>query len=419
MKAKRLMKLLGICAGCVLLSGCTGVSARVQNTETVLEETELPGSEGTEESEMEPDDTCVEVTTGTGTEEEQVLDQSAEIQTVNAEVSDPSGIFETEHLEETEAEIETEEETESETEAGSEEQTEAGETENLRKLEYQVGDQELETGKCFGEITVPEYAIAEDGSKVTGKVEWRRPGKARVFEDDMALTGLDGDKRTWEWTFVPDEEGYETVTGTVEITMREAVQAEDGGEMAKIADLWSEKVTDETSKGSSASGSSAGASNIIEASDIAEAVKWMGSHMTGAGLIGDEKENSAREAGKENFTVAHGTVKREETEAQKELESGLFETEKEKAASALDTGNAAETKATSYRTPNTPMAALRYVMNRSKADSQDAKNQTGSFRVDAEPQTEDLTCEEVLEYGNLGVAVFTAVNVMTGSAASV
>lgn len=255
MKAKKLMKLLGICVGCVLLSGCTGVSARVQNTETVLEETELPGSEGTEESEMEPDDTCVEMAEETGTEEEQVLDQSAEIQTANVEVSDPSGISETEHLDETENETENETETESETEMTSEEQTEAGETENLRKLEYQVEDQELETGKCFGEIKVPEYATAEDGSKVTGKIEWRKPGKDRVFDADMALTGMDGAKRTWEWTFVPDEEGYEKVTGTVEITMREALP-EEGGDMMEMAGLWLDKVTDETSKSSSSSGSS-------------------------------------------------------------------------------------------------------------------------------------------------------------------
>ena len=37
MKAKRLIKLLGICSCCVLLNGCTGVKAQVQNTETVLE----------------------------------------------------------------------------------------------------------------------------------------------------------------------------------------------------------------------------------------------------------------------------------------------------------------------------------------------------------------------------------------------
>lgn len=405
MKAEKLIKLLGLCSCCVLLSGCTGVSARVQNTETVLEETELPGSEGTEESEMEPDveDATVEVTTGNEHEEEQVLDQSAEIQTAEAAPVAEVTASETEGVEESETESETESE----------------ENKILRKLEYQVEDQELETGKCFGEIVVPEFATAEDGSRVTGKVEWRRPGKDRVFENDMALTGLDGDKRTWEWTFVPDEEGYETVTGTVEITMREAVSEEEEGEMAKIADLWSEKVTDETSKGSSASGSSAGASNIIEASDIAEAAKWMGSHMTGAGLIGDEKESSAREAGKENFTVAHGTVKREETEAPNEVESGLFETEKEKAASALDTGKAAETKATSYRASASPLAALEYVMNRNKAGSLKEKNDTGEALADRSQRTSDLTCEEVLEYGNIGVTVFAAVNIMTENAASI
>lgn len=404
MKAKKLMKLLGICVGCVLLSGCTGVSARVQNTETVLEETELPGSEETEVSEMEPDveEVSVEVATGNGMEEEQVLDQSAEIRTANAEVPDPPGISETEHLEKTEAETEDEEETESETEMDSEERTEAGETENLWKLEYRVEDQELETGKCFGEIAVPEYAAAEDGSKVTGKVEWRRPGKDHVFEEDMALTGMDGDKRTWEWTFVPDEEGYEKVTGTVEITMREATAAEEEGDMPGMADLWSEKVTDETSKASSASGSSAGASNIIEVSDIAEAAKWMGSHLTGAGAIGGEQGSAAREAGKENFTVAHGTVKREEAEEQKELESGLFETEK--AASDLDTGNTAETKATSYRASASPLAALEYVMGRKNAGA-GTNRPVAKSQVDMEQPESDMTCEDVLEYGSVGMAV--------------
>ena len=85
MKAERLIKLLGICSCCVLLNGCTGVKAQVQNTETVLEETELPGSEGVEDTEMESDveASSVEVASGTGAEEEQVLDQSAEIKMAN------------------------------------------------------------------------------------------------------------------------------------------------------------------------------------------------------------------------------------------------------------------------------------------------------------------------------------------------
>ena len=129
MKAKRLIKLLGICSCCVLLNGCIGVKAQVQNTETVLEETELPGSEGVEDTEMESDveASSVEVASGTGAEEEQVLDQSAEIKMANVNPAAEERVLATEVAEETEID------TQAETEADSENQTEGEEAENLRK----------------------------------------------------------------------------------------------------------------------------------------------------------------------------------------------------------------------------------------------------------------------------------------------
>ena len=240
---------------------------------------------------------------------------------------------------------------------------------------------------------VPEYATDEDGSQVRGKVEWRRPGKDRVLDEDMELTGVDGDKRIWEWTFVPEEAGYEKVTGTAEITMREAT-AEEGGSMMEMAGLWPEKITDETSKASSSSGSSAGASNIIEASNMAEALKWMGAHMTGTNPLGGRKENTARDAGKENFTVAHGTVIHEENENQEELENRSLETEK-------TVEGEAETKTTAYRTAESTVKALKYVPERKNTAPETEKNLTYTDQAE-----EGLTCAEVLEYGRVGMTVF-------------
>ena len=389
MKAKRLIKLLGICSCCVLLNGCIGVKAQVQNTETVLEETELPGSEGVEDTEMESDveASSVEVASGTGAEEEQVLDQSAEIKMANVNPAAEERVLATEVAEETEID------TQAETEADSENQTEGEEAENLRKLTYQVEDQKLEIGKCFGAIVVPEYATDEDGSQVRGKVEWRKPGKDRVLDEDMELTGVAGDKRIWEWTFVPEEAGYEKVTGTAEITMQE-MTAEEGGSMMEMAGLWPEKITDETSKASSSSGSSAGASNIIEASDMTEALKWMGAHMTGTNRLGGRKENTARDAGKENFTVAHGTVVHEENENQEELENRSLETEK------IVEGEA-ETKTTAYYTAESAVKALKHVPERKNTAPEAEKNLTYT-----DQHEESLTCADVLEYGRAGMTVF-------------
>lgn len=109
----------------------------------------------------------------------------------------------------------------------------------------------------------------------------------------------------------------------------------------------------------------------------------MGSHLTGADALGDQNGSAAKEAGKGNYTVAHGTVRHDEAESQNELESGLFETEKEKAASASDKGNTVETKATSQQKPHSPMSALRYVMTRSKEGSMDEEKQSGRTFVEA------------------------------------
>lgn len=343
MKAEKVIKLLAVCSCCVLLGGCAGVNARVQETETILEETELPVSEET-----------------------QVLDQSTEAAVVTQAL-----------MEEAEGEAELETETEFEQEPGNVRE------ENLQELEYKVEDQELEIGKCFGDIVVPEYALTEDGSKVSGKVEWRKPGKSRVFDQDMALTGVEDEKRTWEWTFVPDEAGYETVTGTTELTMREP-QEEETGTLAGLVNLWTDKVTDETSEASSASGSSIGASNIIEVSDLREIGKWMGSMITGAGILGEET-GGIRTVGKENFAVAHGTVKREEAEIQKNPET-------EKENDTVDTGKDVSGK---EKEP---------IKTRTKVAGTDHKEK----RMLPEQKTDavKMSCQEALEYGRAGATIF-------------
>ena len=147
MKTERLIKLLGICSCCVLLNGCTVVKAQVQNTETVLEETELPGSEGVEDTEMESDveASSVEVASGTGAEEEQVLDQTAEIKMANVNPVAEERVLATEVAEETEID------TQAETEADSENQTEGEEAENLRKL-TETGDRKMLWCDCGSRI---------------------------------------------------------------------------------------------------------------------------------------------------------------------------------------------------------------------------------------------------------------------------
>lgn len=365
MKAEKLMKLLAVCSCCVLLGGCAGVNARVQETETILEETELPVSEETQADE----EVSVETIAEEVLEEAQVLDQSAEDKVV------------TQALVEEEREAEPETDTEIETE--SEQETENVREENQQRLEYNVEDQELEIGKCFGDIAVPEYALTEDGSKVSGKVEWRKPGKNRVFDQDMALTGMEGEKRTWEWTFVPDDTGYETVTGTAELTMREP-QAEEEGTLAGLVNLWTDKVTDETSGSSSASGSSIGASNIIEVSDLREIGKWMGSMITGAGILGEET-GGVKTAGKENFAVAHGTVKREEAEIQKSPET-------EKENDTVDTG-----KAVSGKEAEPTKARIKAAGTNHKEKRMLPEQKT---------DTMEMSCQEALEYGKAGATIF-------------
>lgn len=366
MKAEKLIKLLAVCSCCVLLGGCAGVNARVQETETILEETELPVSEETQADE----EVSVETAAEEMPEEVQILDQSTEAKVVTQTLVE-------------EAEREAEPETDTEIETEFEQEPENAQEENRQGLEYKVENQELEIGKCFGDIAVPEYALTEDGSKVSGKVEWRKPGKSRAFDQDMALTGVEGEKRTWEWTFVPDEAGYETVSGTTELTMREP-QEEEEGTLAGLVNLWTDKVTDETSGASSASGSSIGASNIIEVSDLQEIGKWMGSMITGAGILGEET-GGIRTVGKENFAVAHGTVKREEAEIQKNPET-------EKENDTVDTG-----KAVSGREKE-PIKA------RAKAVGTDHKEKR--MLPEQKPDAAEMSCREAMEYGRAGAAIF-------------
>ena len=357
MKAEKLIKLLAVCSCCVLLGGCAGVNARVQETETILEETELPVSE-----EMQADEeVSVETAAEKMPEEAQVLDQSTDDK----------------------MEKDTEPETDTENETESEQQTENAPEENLRRLEYKVEDQELEICKCFGDIVVPEYALTEDGNKISGKVEWRRPGKSRAFELDMALTGVEGEKRIWEWTFVPDEAGYERATGMTELTMREPQTGEESA-LAGLANLWTDKVSDKTSGASSASGSSIGASNIIEVSDLQEIGKWMGSMITGAGVLGEET-GGIRTVGKENFAVAHGTVKRDEEEIQKSPET-------EKENDIVDTGNAVSGKAEEP------------IKDGGKAAETEHKEKI--VLPEQKTGAAEMSCQEALEYGRTGATIF-------------
>lgn len=367
MKSEKLMKLLGICSCCVLLGGCAGVNARVQETETVVEETEQ------NETENDVEEMTAEAVTEVSAETEQILDQSQEIKETEEENSQEEDIAQT-----------SDKETEKESESESEE-------EKRLLLEYQIEDQELEIGKCFGDITMPEYAEAEDGSQVTGKVEWRRPGGGHAFDPDMALTGEDGEKRTWEWTFVPDEGRYESVSGTVEITMKSALPlavGDEEDEMTKLKELWKKKGTEENAGGSSSSGSSIGASNVIKVSDIKEVANWMGSLMTGTGVLGDQKGSTAKAAGKEDVNLVYGTTANEAEYAEP---SGAPE---------------AGTGAAGTEEKNTVSVQI---SQQKGTDGQRTETESESESSTSKEQKEDagLTGEEAKKYGEYGMTAFT------------
>ena len=360
MKAEKVKRWMSIGSFCLLLGGCAGVHAGAEETEPILYETEYEDGENIPELE-------------------------------SSENVDP--------------ETELKSETEEESEAKSEFESEAEETERaeILQLEYKVEDQNLEIGKCFADIVVPNYAMTEKGDKVTGQVEWRVPGDSRVFDKEIALGGVEGEKKIWEWTFVPDDTVYESLSGTVEITMQKD-REEESGSLADLANLWKDHGADKTSHTASASGSSIGASNTIKVSDLQDIGKWMGSLLTGAEILGDKKDGSVKEIGKGTFTVVHGTVKREESKNQAETESSVPESEKEMMPATSEAGDADTETAEPFLsafisgTEQTKHTERSYVYR---------EREKKEALLPAEMSVDHhMNCRKALKYGKFGMAVF-------------
>ena len=190
--------------------------------------------------------------------------------------------------------------------------TEADSSKVMISVEYTIEDQKLESGKTFEDIIVPEYAIAEDGNEVTGNVEWLDPDSKMILDPQMELSGIDGESMVWEWNFVPEEDGYESVEGTVELTICTAGHGVTNSIMDRITESGSEN------KNTSSFGSSTGATNIKEFTSILDTLQWMGSAMTGVGSIGNSNDKGDYRTDSGNLTIVHGVVQHEETEVQTE-----------------------------------------------------------------------------------------------------
>lgn len=295
MKAGKMTKLMGMCCAGVLAGVCIGANAQ---------ESELPDlniEEVTEVADLE--DVEMEFIEE---EREQVLDLSPETEAVTMLTAARSAMqgsvtagSEEAAKEETEKETgkeadkeagnSTEEETTTETKAEEESTTE----DTTQELSYEIQDQKLESGKTFEDIVVPEYAVAEDGSEVTGVVCWKEPESGSSMNPATAITGDDGESVTWEWIFVPEEksENYELPEGEVELTLYAAKQPPKN----------------------TVSGSSSGNDTITKIPSIKDALKWMGSGLTGIGSLGNSDDTGLiRPTGDASVTVSHGVIKEPE-----------------------------------------------------------------------------------------------------------
>lgn len=356
MKAENGLKLLGICSMGLLLSGCVGVHALPQETETSAVESEKQMAEEAALDQTEAKDAenakTEEVAAEGSEEKEQVLDLSEDLPEKAPVVSGSENAGETENRNTGNDSFGESSLTEKETAASGtedlEETVESGSTEAEKlSLEYEIKDQRLESGKTLKDVTVPEYAIAEDGKEVTGTVEWIDPDSGIVLEpefaSEIAVTGAEGDKIAWDWAFVPEEEAYQTVEGHVELTL----YTERHDETDSLLDLIAKTETDKKpssekekpSEGpSSASGSSVGASSVIQIPSVSDAAKWMGEAMTGLGVLGNKNGLSSGEASDGKASVSHGTVLRDEIKenSQTEVISEKGEAEETEAESASE-----------------------------------------------------------------------------------
>lgn len=296
MELKKVVKFLMAGVLCLNLFGCSGVHARIVESETE-DTTASESEEGTdlvEDLEQRAEETTEE--------SEVILDNTPEVT-----------VLETESVA---ADIEEREATEAET---METESLAAESEDhMLALEYTIEDQKLESGKTFDDIVTPEYAVAEDGSEVTGEVEWLDPDSGMVLDSQMELSGADGENVEWEWAFIPEEDGYETAKGTVELTMYAAGHGSKNSIMDLIPGKENASRNDDKKQNTSSSGSSIGASNVKEVASILDTDDWMGSAMTGIGVLGNNKESGDYTTDNGKFTITHGVVKRDTEEAQTE-----------------------------------------------------------------------------------------------------
>lgn len=285
---KKTKLMLGCCIGLLVLSREKDFAMESEITE-YLEETELTDPESvTEENETE-------------ILEEMILGET-DAEEINIQVMDP--------LEETERQTEVESQTEATYEAeDSAEQTEKKEEKSeTLAITYRIEDQKLESGKTFEDIVIPECAIAEDGSEVVGEVQWKDPVSGIVLEPDMEICGADGENLTWEWTFIPDEQGeYEQAAGDVEVTLYAS--------KSSSKSLFSDMIfgNGKGTEKNSSSGSSNGAASIIKLPSGGASGKWIGSTVTGVGKIGSGNVTDGAKQVEEKLTISHGVVKREET----------------------------------------------------------------------------------------------------------
>ncbi len=337
MKAGKMTKLIAgcCCFGMLTMYGEKDL-AQESGLSDYIEETEEREIESLEENEKTED--LEEITVESAAEEEkiQILDQTdsgkkeagsetnvekeTESETVTDTEKETGSETVTDAEKETESEAVTDAESGTESEApadvGSEAESEASsdaETEpdsEVLAVTYEIEDQRLESGKTFDDIVVPECAIAEDGSKVTGEVQWKVPGYGITVDSDMEISGKDGECVTWEWAFIPEEQNeYEMAEGAVELTLYAAKKPAE----RPVPD---KKVSDSKDLGeSSSSGSSTDSINVIRVPSVKDAAKWMGSAMTGVGELGSGKAKGDIRQVDEKLTISHGTVIREENGA--------------------------------------------------------------------------------------------------------
>lgn len=294
---KKKMWMTGCCVGFLLLSQEAGYAVENETTE-YLEETELCSEN--EVCEEKAEDLTEVVAEEIAEEAEvQVLDLTEETQ-VPAETETPA---------EDPAEIADPSDCTADTS-----QTEGIQTEpQMQSISYDIADQRLESGKTFEDIVVPECAVAEDGSEVDGEVQWKIPGSEILLDADMELCGADGESQVWEWTFLPEEqEEYEPAEGSVKLTLYAAKESP----KSIFSGMFSES-RKEPGKASS-SGSSTGSTNVKKLPPSGDSSRWMGSVMTGVGKIGSNHDKDAARQVEEKLTIAHGTVRRKETEKTKE-----------------------------------------------------------------------------------------------------